>query len=1173
MHPEYSKRLAQSLQDYGKKIQSSGTALRNYKDDAENLSKTLTNLEGHLLNIGDVFSSKLVSPQKPSFFKDLFSHYKDLNSTARQLMWTGFSMLMAFRPIVSGIEQAFNSVAQYGLETQWFAERLGMSTQNIQALRVALAYSNENIDHFATSLAVLSRKVYDAAHGSGVGVRALQELGIQVTDVNGKMLPFEEILGQLIARIQALKEAGVSSAQISAYLTKIFGRENTRLALFLAENIDKITERLNKAKIFGLIFGEQDQATANRLMEALNDMRFAWEGFVKQMIVGAAGVFIPLINWIRDYVVAFTKLGSAFRGVGGIIIDVLFVIAKVAVVAATSLLIVAGVMRGFIVLQGVLMALRNVIMGAAGAVTVFGVSMGPVALIIVGLLTVLGLLIPQFLGVGKAFKEASKGSSDFLKDMQETFKTFSDLARDAGEDFMDSYAEGMKAGFPYARKVALEIAEELFQYFGGGHSPAVKGPLANLEYWGADFIEAYREGMKDEVPNILSDVQNIGKGIVSIFNSIPQMVKGIGGIVDSWAYSIGQRLALSATGKTPFDFQFILNYLQQIPYYLYLSIKDVVNNFQNTLTNSFTSIIDKLIKSFEKLGDMDNPQSFLQKLGKGFFDTIGAVEKSEIGNFLQSVFAPVYGLIDTFFGNLMSGKLLNQLTDWARQQISAISAQREFISVISSAFSNAHATGTITTQPHLALVGEEGPEAIIPLSSHRRKRALQLWIETGKKLGVVGYAEGGIVGGTVENLEDWVRALGSILINAGNAFRTGILAAIERWENTIRDLPKKIDIDRKIEIPEVKRQTEILSTIRFSLVNIGGVLNIIEKHLSNINATASEQTLTVKKQIDLMKEPQAISKVLSEVKTNDVNFLELKVKFAKLMVAQQDKFNTNPFKVDYSALLKTGIPQLIGMKESLDDARAFKIKFETILTTVNEKLGKYKDVAPEYPQSVSIVNQKPTSIYNLGPDQIEATSKKSVLNQESPEVKLFRILKGYIAEELSKNYKGKKWEELDKDEQANILYKAFQTLSDDMKQAFYKLFPQDTFSSYQDFINSLSSFRYTNKVLYEAAEEIKKIPQNLEQGSTPTITSDIQLNANNIDFKSLSIPEEIFPQFLKLVESPLASIKSASSIFDDIKKEFATTGKGYQNLRSSIDNLLKQRQDNETTFRTGSITP
>ena len=59
----------------------------------------------------------------------------------------------------------------------------------------------------------------------------------------------------------------------------------------------------------------------------------------------------------------------------------------------------------------------------------------------------------------------------------------------------------------------------------------------------------------------------------------------------------------------------------------------------------------------------------------------------------------------------------------------------------------AHAEGGIMTRPHhVGLVAEDGAEAIIPLSGKRRKRGIELWEQTGEKLGVQPYANGGIAG-------------------------------------------------------------------------------------------------------------------------------------------------------------------------------------------------------------------------------------------------------------------------------------------------------------------------------------------------------------------------------------------------------------------------------------------
>jgi len=63
--------------------------------------------------------------------------------------------------------------------------------------------------------------------------------------------------------------------------------------------------------------------------------------------------------------------------------------------------------------------------------------------------------------------------------------------------------------------------------------------------------------------------------------------------------------------------------------------------------------------------------------------------------------------------------------------------------LIRRAVSKEHQYGGILTHPHIGLVAEAGPEAIIPLSVGMRSRALALYEETGRRLGVRPYAEGG----------------------------------------------------------------------------------------------------------------------------------------------------------------------------------------------------------------------------------------------------------------------------------------------------------------------------------------------------------------------------------------------------------------------------------------------
>ena len=72
-----------------------------------------------------------------------------------------------------------------------------------------------------------------------------------------------------------------------------------------------------------------------------------------------------------------------------------------------------------------------------------------------------------------------------------------------------------------------------------------------------------------------------------------------------------------------------------------------------------------------------------------------------------------------------------------------------------------HAWGGIMNSPHVGMVAEQGPEAIIPLSPSKNARALDLWMKAGQYLGVKPYADGDIVGDTTPLTSETVTTGGS----------------------------------------------------------------------------------------------------------------------------------------------------------------------------------------------------------------------------------------------------------------------------------------------------------------------------------------------------------------------------------------------------------------------------
>lgn len=115
-------------------------------------------------------------------------------------------------------------------------------------------------------------------------------------------------------------------------------------------------------------------------------------------------------------------------------------------------------------------------------------------------------------------------------------------------------------------------------------------------------------------------------------------------------------------------------------------------------------------------------------------------------NNAAEVYSEVASEVQSTFSNPIAASCtVNVTLDWHITNPSAgITTSGSGSSVTASIAGNAE--GSIVTCPLLSWVGEDGPEAIIPLGSKRRDRGMDLWLQAGRALGVKEYADGGMIG-------------------------------------------------------------------------------------------------------------------------------------------------------------------------------------------------------------------------------------------------------------------------------------------------------------------------------------------------------------------------------------------------------------------------------------------
>ncbi|MEC3606312.1 phage tail tape measure protein [Bacillus glycinifermentans] len=110
-----------------------------------------------------------------------------------------------------------------------------------------------------------------------------------------------------------------------------------------------------------------------------------------------------------------------------------------------------------------------------------------------------------------------------------------------------------------------------------------------------------------------------------------------------------------------------------------------------------------------------------------------------------------------------------------------------------------YAEGGFIDKPHMGLVGEAGPEAIIPLSTGKRSRALELYAKVGNILGVKPFANGGIVNYKVKR-GDTISELAMKYF--GNAYSGGMQKLL-KMNPQIKN-PNRIYVGQTIKVPSSK---------------------------------------------------------------------------------------------------------------------------------------------------------------------------------------------------------------------------------------------------------------------------------------------------------------------------------------------------------------------------------
>lgn len=387
-------------------------------------------------------------------------------------------------------------------------------------------------------------------------------------------------------------------------------------------------------------------------------------------------------------------------------------------------------------------------------------------------------------GVGNFFTSSVPNWWGGLKEKASTFFTetipngWNDMWEGIGNFFIEDvpFAIGYAAGKATAffTETVPEFFGNLFDNIGTFFTDTV--PTWASGVWNDHIVPFFTEsvpnffgGLWDSVSSFFTDtVPTWASGvwndhIVPFFTeSVPSFFSGLWqtissfftDTVPSWASNVWNgHIVPFFTESVP---NFFTNLWQQLETFFTSTIPSWVSNiwnghivpfFTESVPNFFTTLLNNIGNFFTSTlpswaSNIFNGHivPFFTSTLPGFFSTLWSTVSSMVAGQVASWGAAIAGKISGWWSTI---------SGWIDSIWSSISgAFSAGFSLGSGKGGGKHAWGGILNAPHMAMVAEDGAEAIIPLSPSKRERGLDLWKKSGEMLGVQPYSEGGIVGNT-----------------------------------------------------------------------------------------------------------------------------------------------------------------------------------------------------------------------------------------------------------------------------------------------------------------------------------------------------------------------------------------------------------------------------------------
>lgn len=247
-------------------------------------------------------------------------------------------MAAALAAVVKSLFDCTTEAANNAVQLSRISESAGLSTTAAQKWDYVLKSVGSSLESASGDLSGFQQKIVEASQGAGESAELFKKLGLYVWDASGNLKTTEQMLPELIEKLQGMSD----TTERNAVANKLLGGTGTALIPILNKTGDELEALIEEKEKLGIL-SEGEIEDLKQTAQAQEDFTNAVEAAKNQL----AQSFAPAVTAVYEMASKIiTKLSKWLQESG--ILDWLSSLVQIVSKIISSLVSVAGAITGFL---------------------------------------------------------------------------------------------------------------------------------------------------------------------------------------------------------------------------------------------------------------------------------------------------------------------------------------------------------------------------------------------------------------------------------------------------------------------------------------------------------------------------------------------------------------------------------------------------------------------------------------------------------------------------------------------------------------------------------------------------------------------------------------------------------------------------------------------------------